>query len=177
MTTGDMWSPILSCFGTTWSSDASSGSPHSVKMEATNSERKQWRQCLFFFAQVLKVLVNKKRDKNKTFVWLLFFSLCKKKTNQQSLSWLRFAWGCDRAGRDFMGRCPMIHWVIGFRPVLIAGGPEPKKSWRIPESSFLHHSAEWNLVCKCLTSFEASFTVLGALIQTTWRPASGYGPV
>lgn len=50
-----------------------------------------------------------------------------------------------------------------------------KKSQRIPKSSFLHHSTEWNLVCKCLTSFEASFTVSGALIQTTWRPASGYG--
>lgn len=46
------------------------------------------------------------------------------KTNQEER--FGFAWGCDRAVRAFMGRCPMIHWVIGFRPVLIAGGPRPK---------------------------------------------------
>lgn len=58
---------------------------------------------------------------------LFFFPLKKKKTtNQQSLSWFGFARGCDRAVKDFMGRCPMIHWVIGFRPVLIADVPEPK---------------------------------------------------
>lgn len=57
---------------------------------------------------------------------LFFFHLRKKMTNQQSLSWFGFARGCDRAVKDFMGHCPMIHWVIGFRPVLIADVPEPK---------------------------------------------------
>lgn len=79
-----------------------------------------------FSLKASKVLFNKTGEKNKTFVRFLLFFHFGKKTNQQSSSWFEFAWGCDRAVRDFMGRCPMIHWVIGFRPILIAGGPEPK---------------------------------------------------
>lgn len=119
MTAGDMWSPILSRFGTTWSSNASSGGPHSVIVEVSNRGR-TWGETGKSSAQLPGV-------ENKTFVpFLLFFLTLGKKTNQQSLSWFGFACGCDRAVRDFMGRCPMIHWVIGFRPVLIAAGPGPK---------------------------------------------------
>lgn len=124
MTAGDMWSPILSCLGTTWSSDASSGSPHFVKMEATNGERRQGRECLFCSKCWKFCSINRRNEQD--FCPISFFFHFGKKTNQQSSSWFGFAWGCDRAVRDFMGRCPMIHWVIGFRPVLIAGGPEPK---------------------------------------------------
>lgn len=67
-----------------------------------------------------------KQEKRTRLLSSFFFFHFGKKTNQQSSSWFGFARGCDRAVRDFMGRCPMIHWVIGFRPVLIAGGPEPK---------------------------------------------------
>lgn len=69
-------------------------------------------------------------------IFFFFISTFGKKTKkQQQQSWSAFGRGCDRAPKDFMGRCHMIHWVIGFRPVLIAGRPRPKKSRRIPTSS------------------------------------------
>lgn len=118
MTAEDVWGPILSYLGTTRSRDASSGSCHFVKMK-----RKQENEGYF----VLKVLGE--------FFFFLFPLLEKKQKKQQQQSWSAFGRGCDRAPKDFMGRCHMIHWVIGFRPVLIAGRPRPKKSRRIPTSS------------------------------------------
>lgn len=125
MTKGDMWSPILSCLGTTWSSDASSVSTHFVKNGTKVKEKREVRERRAFSAQTVEVLFSE--QKKRTRLLSIFFPLKKKKTtNQRSLSWSGFARGCDRAVKDFMGRCPMIHWVIGFRPVLIADVPEPK---------------------------------------------------
>lgn len=125
MTTGDMWSPILSCLGTMWSSDASSVSTHFVKKWDEGEGKKGGKGETCLFCSNCRSSVQWAEEKNKTFVFF-FFHLRKKMTNQQSLSWFGFARGCDRAVKDFMGRCPMIHWVIGFRPVLIADVPEPK---------------------------------------------------
>lgn len=174
MTTGDMWSPILSCLGTTQSNDASSGSPHFVKMDATNSERRQGRECLL--GSVLKVLFNTGEKTTRLLSDSFFLSLWKKDQSAEfELIWVWMrVW---QSSERFHGTLPHDSLSYWFPPCFNRCRTWAKKSWRIPESSFLHHSAEWNLVCKCLTSFEASFTVSGALIQTTWRPASGYGPL
>lgn len=143
-------------------------------MKVTNSERKQWRECLFCSSD--ESSVKKSRDKNKTFVWFLLFSLWKKDLSTE----FKLIWFCMRVwqiSERFHGTLPHDSLSYWFPPCFNRWRAWAKKSRRIPESSFLHHSAEWNLVCKCLTSFEASFTVSGALIQTTWWPASGYGPL
>lgn len=93
------------------------------KEEARERERERERH--FCFMRWKFSSTNGRKDFCLISFFLFFFNFGKK-TNRQSSSWFGFAWGCDRAVKDFMGRCPMIHWVIGFRPVLIAGGPGPK---------------------------------------------------
>lgn len=107
---------------------------------------------------------------NKAFLW---FSL--KSSNLRELIWTcMWVWLSEA---DFMGQMVMIHWVIGFHPVLIAPGPSQKIVEVSRKSYFPPPFSRLEFVCECLTSFEVSFTASGALIQTTWRAASGYGPL
>lgn len=105
-----------------------------------------------------------------------FISTLGEKKDQQQWSWSAFGPGCDRALKDFMGRCHMIHWVIGFRPVLIAGRPEPKNLEGFLRVLFsaVQQNGIWSASASRHSRRPSQF--LGALIQTTWRPASGYGP-
>lgn len=59
----------------------------------------------------------------------------------------------------FHGTLPHDSLSYWFPPCFNRWQARAKKSRRIPTSSLLRRSAEWNLVCKCLTSFKASFTV------------------
>lgn len=80
MTAGDMWRPILSWLGTTWSSDASPGSPHFVKMEVTNRERggsggrETETETELFLLKVSKVLFNKHEERTRLLSDFFFFS-------------------------------------------------------------------------------------------------------
>lgn len=161
MTAEDVWGPILSYLGTTRSRDASSGS--FVKMEVSRGNRKTED----FSAQSVE-----------SFRWFFkyFYFHFGRKKDQQQWSWSAFGPGCDRALKDFMGRCHMIHWVIGFRPVLIAGRPEPKNLEGFLRVLFsaVQQNGIWSASASRHSRRPSQF--LGALIQTTWRPASGYGP-
>jgi hypothetical protein len=108
---------------------------------------------------------------NKIFLW---FSL--KSSNLRELIWTcMWVWLSEA---DFIGQMVMIHWVIGFHPVLIAPGPSQKNRGGFPKKNYFPPTfSRLEFVCECLTSFEASFTASGALIQTTWRAASSYGPL
>lgn len=72
MTTGDMWSPILSCLGTTWSSDASSVSTHFVKNGTKVKEKREARERRAFSAQTVEVLFSE--QKKRTRLLSIFFS-------------------------------------------------------------------------------------------------------
>lgn len=63
MTAEDMWSPILFCFGTTWSSDASSGSRYFVRTggEESGVEFLFLLQQIQCFVRFLYVSFSKKR--------------------------------------------------------------------------------------------------------------------
>lgn len=72
MTTGDMWSPILSCLGTTWSSDASSVSTHFVKNGTKVKEKREAWERRAFSVQTVEVLFSE--QKKRTRLLSIFFS-------------------------------------------------------------------------------------------------------
>lgn len=88
MTAGDMRSPILSRLGTTWSSDASSGSPQFVKTErggSANREQEGKRAFFIFFGSVKsspQITGEKKRTRLLSNVF--FFTL-----EKRLISWVR----------------------------------------------------------------------------------------
>lgn len=73
--------------------------------------------------------------------------------------------GCDRAGARFHGTFRHDSLSYWFPPCFNRSTTEPKHLGGSSKRALsLHHSAEWNLCCECLTSFEASSTASGALI-------------
>lgn len=94
-----------------------------AKMEVTNRERGGRGESAFLVTTAETSVQYMGRKKYFCLMYSLFHL---RKKRLISPSWFGFAWGCDRTVRNFMGHCFMIHWVIGFRPVLIVGEPEPK---------------------------------------------------